>query len=516
MLEEINTMSDKLSKLGYIDNRSIDLIQIKDSTYSTKFTLGKKIKLVRIYIGIDNSLTELLNLKTKDTITLPYQETDYFLNQTLKKLEESGFALASLKLINLKTINSVLYGDLKLELNQQRKLNSVIIRYSDSNVSNRFPKGHLKQISRKYQDNAFNQNIVDEIYKDFEKFNFVNQVKYPEILFKKDSTKVYVYLEKRKSNTFDGFIGFSNNENNKVVLNGYLDVSLENILGSGEQFSVYWKSDGNDQKTFKAHLELPYLLQTPLGLKAEIQLFRQDSTFQNTKTAVDLSYFKNYNTRFYLGYQTTESSDIQNLNNASITDFNNSFVTARMEYTKLKATDLLFPIKTRFLITTGFGKRTVNTETEGPKIDQFMVKIDAMHNFQLNKKNSINLNSQNFYLHSNQYVTNELHRFGGFNSMRGFTENSLYAYFLTSILTEYRYLLSPELYIHSILDYSIYKDTFDTERQQNTKNLLGLGVGFGLLSKNGLFKLAVANGTSKNQEINFCNTIVHICYNVKF
>jgi hypothetical protein len=44
--------------------------------------------------------------------------------------------------------------------------------------------------------------MVNQIYQDFEKFQFTNQVKYPEILFTKDSTKAYVYLEKRKSNTF--------------------------------------------------------------------------------------------------------------------------------------------------------------------------------------------------------------------------------------------------------------------------------------------------------------------------
>jgi hypothetical protein len=341
-------MSGKLSQIGFIDNRSYDLTKTKDSTYSIIFNLGKKIKLINLYIS-NNYLKELLNLKKKDSIVLPYAETDLFLTQTLKKLEENGYALATLKLINLKKINNSLYGALKLDLKQQRKLNSIVIRYADNSLENKIPKGHLEQINKKYQNRTFNQNIVDEIYKDFGKFEFVNQIKYPEILFTQDTTKVYIYLEKRKSNTFDGFIGFANNENNKVILNGYLDVKLENILGSGEQFSVYWKSDGNDQKTFRGQIELPYLLKTPIGVKAKIQLFRQDSTFQNTRTDIDLSYYKNHNTRFYIGYQTTESSDIQNLNNPFISDFKNSFITSRFEYKKLIAGDLLFPIKTKIL-----------------------------------------------------------------------------------------------------------------------------------------------------------------------
>lgn len=509
-------MSEKLTKIGYINNRSADFMQIIDSSYLVRFSLGKKIKLTRIYIGANNSFKELFNSEKNDTITLPYQETDFFLNQTLKKLEENGFALASLRMVNLKTINDVLYGDLKLDLNQQRKLNSIVVRYADSDGANKFPKGHLKQINREYKNRNFNQNIVSEIYKDFGNFEFVNQVKYPEILFTEDSTKVYVYLEKRKSNVFDGFVGFSNNDNNKVVLNGYLDVKLENILGYGEQFSVFWKSDGNDQKTFNAHIELPYLLKTSLGLKAQIQLFRQDSTFQNTKTAIDLSYFKNYNTRFYLGYQATESSDIQNLNNASVADYNNYFLTSRFEYTKSEATNLLFPVKSKILISTALGKRKTNIQSEDSTNKQFVANIEAMHNFTLNKKNSIHLNSRNYFLKSNRYLTNEFYRFGGFSSMRGFTENSLYAYFLTSLMTEYRYLITSDLYVHSIVDYSIYKDSVTIEASNTTKTALGIGLGFGLQTKNGLFKLAAANGSSKDQKINLYNTIIHISYNIKF
>ncbi|MFV8346719.1 hypothetical protein [Flavobacterium sp. ZB4P13] len=516
--EEINRVSEKLSEIGYIDNTTHGFTKKKDSSYVANFILGKKVKSIHIYIGTNNLLNNPADPdKKKDTLVLPYIEIDSFLKQTVQKLEQNGFALAKLKLINLKRVDTEIYADLKLESNEKRTLNSITINYAENNRSNKFPSGHLAQINRKYKNSIFNQKIVSEIYNDFEKFGFISQVKYPEILFTKDTTKVYVYLEKKKSNTFDGFIGFSNNENKKITLNGYLDVKLENILGSGEQLSVYWKSDGNDQKTFNASIELPYLLKTPVGLKAQIQLFRQDSTFQNTKTAIDLSYFTNYNTRFYLGYQTTESSDIQNSTDTSISDFSNSFVTSTFNYIKPDLANFTFPIKSIFLITAGTGKREINNQSENTtKSNQFFLNIQATHNFNLNKKNIININSQNYYLQSSKYIINELFRFGGFNSIRGFAENSLQAYFTTSILTEYRHILSPNLYVHSILDYCIYKNKSGKEQTDNTKKLLGIGLGLGLQTKNGLLRLAIANGSTHNQQIEIYNTIIHICYNVKF
>ena len=50
-----------------------------------------------------------------------------------------------------------------------------------------------------------------------------------------------------------------------------------------------------------------------------------------------------------------------------------------------------------------------------------------MNNFYINEKNIINIKNQNYYLKSKNYLTNELYRFGGINSIRGFAENSLQA-----------------------------------------------------------------------------------------
>ena len=515
--DEINKLSTKLSQIGYIDTTTPILSTANDSSFVNQFTLGEKIKSVLVYIGKEKSLNDLISSKTNNNnkIELPYSEIDSFLKETLNKLEQNGYALAKLKLINIERNKNTLSADLKLETEEKRKLNSITIRYSEEGLD-KFPKGHLKQINKKYQNTIFNQKTVEQIHNDFEKFNFVNQVKYPEILFTKDTTKVYVYLEKTNSNTFDGFLGFSNNNNKKIRLNGYLDVTLDNILGSGEEFSIYWKSDGNDQKTFKGSFELPYLFKTPVGLKAQINIFRQDSTFQNTKTAIDLSYYINYNSHLYLGYHATESSDIQDSSNTLISDFNNSFITSTFEYTKPNTTNITFPIQTKFEASLGIGNREINNSLDDSKNKQLLISIQAAHEIYLNKRNSIQLKSQNHYLQSNRYITNELFRFGGFNSIRGFAENSLQAYFTSSLLTEYHYILSPNLYIHSILDYSIFKNKTEIGNTDITENLLGFGIGMGVQTKNGLLKLAIANGKNQKQKFETSNTIIHISYNVKF
>ena len=504
VIEENNLFFDKLTKKGYTECQSVENFKLNDSTFYFKYIIGKKINYARIYIGKKFQDNIVSNYKIKnDTLVLPYEEIDFFLNSTLKKLESNGFSMAKVKLVNIQTKGDYLTSDLSITKEIKRQVNEIVINGYD-----KFPEGHKKNLLRLYRNKVFNQKNLDLLYNDFEKFRFVKQSKYPEILFTKDSTKIYVYIEKAKPNTFDGYIGFTNDENKKLVFSGYLDLVLNNVLNFGEKFALNWKSDGQDQKTFNLGIELPYIFKSPLGLKAELNIFKQDSTFQNTKTAIDLGYYFNYNTRLYLGYQATESSDIQNSNSNTLSDYNNSYFTTTLEFIDFKNDDFLFPEKTSFILKTGFGKRDAKLVTD----NQFFGNLFLKHNFYLNEKNIVNIKSQNFYLQSDGYIVNELQRFGGINSIRGFNENSLQGNMFGSILSEYRYVITSNLYIHSILDYGYLQD----KTSDNDENLLGIGFGFGLLTKNGLFNFVYANGSTNDQAIKLSNSIVHISYKANF
>jgi hypothetical protein len=504
VFDEVQLVSVKLMKHGFIDTEILKNSKVNDSTFLFQIQLGNKTNFMHIYIGRNSTIKSLANFKSKsDTLIMKIGETELFLNQTLGKLETNGYSLSKLKLVNFRKIKNSLFAELVLETGNHRQLNDIVINGYD-----KFPEGHKKEMVRLHKNKTFNQENLKKIHSDFEKFRFVNQTKYPEILFTKDTTKVYVYLEKSNPNKFDGFIGFSNDEKSKLIFNGYLDLLLENIMNAGEEFSLYWKSDGGNQKTFNLGVEVPYIFKSPIGIKASLNIFKQDSIFQNTRTAIDFGYFFNYNSRLYLGYQSAESSDIQNINSTSISDYKNSFVTTNYDFIDYQNSNFLFPEKSKISTKIGFGSRNSNLNS----YRQFFATIDLNHSLFLNEKNCINIKSRNYYLQSNEYIINELYRFGGINSIRGFNENSLQANLFSSLLTEYRYVLAPSIYVHSIMDYGYYKDTVNSK----SGTLLGLGFGFGLLTKNGLFNIVYANGSTKDQAIKLSNSIVHISFKSNF
>jgi hypothetical protein len=508
ILEETITVSDKLAKIGYLESKIVRNLKVNDSTFLYQYELGAKTSFIHIYTGkIKNNLSLPFSESKNDTLIIPFLESERFLLTTLKSLEKNGYSMAKVKLVNVIKNQNHLEADLSIELDKKRFVNDIVINGYD-----KFPRGFKKNIFRMYRNKTFTQESLEKINNDFNQYRFIKQTKYPEILFLNDSTKVYVYLEKAKANTFDGFIGFSNDENGKVIFNGYLDLVLNNILNSGEKVALYWKSDGRDQKTFNLSIEMPYLFKSPIGLKAQINIFKQDSLFQNTRTNIDLGYFLNYNNRLYLGYQATESSDIQNTNSALLNDYSNNFITLNYEFFNFNSLSnksvFTFLDASALNVKIGTGKRTSKFESN----PQYFGSLNWNHNFYLNTKNVVNIKSQNYYLQSSTYIVNELYRFGGITSIRGFNENSLQGNVFTSLLTEYRYVLSPSIYAHSIIDYGYVQD-----RTSNVNsNLLGFGFGFGLLTKNGLFNLIYANGSTDEQQIKLSNSIVHISFKATF
>ncbi len=501
--EEAALMSNALTKAGYLENEMAAGMKINDTLFLYTFSVGKKTNAVRVYTGKLSADEKLLLGIDKDTLILHLPDVESFMKNNIALLERKGYSLSSMQLVNYSKRKNNLYADLKLKTEKKRTLDDIVLEGYP-----KFPEGIRRNIVRQYKGKTFNQETLERVNKDFNALRFVSQIRYPEILFKKDTTKVYVYLQKAKPNTFDGFIGFNNDESSNLVFTGYLDLMLNNVLNTGEKFNLFWKSDGNKQTTFNVSLELPYIFRSPIGVKGALRIFKQDSTFQNTVTDINIGYYFSYNSKLFLGRQATQSVDIQSANTSTLSDYSNSFWTSTYEYTNFNVDDFLFPEKTVLFIKGGFGKRN----SKSGDSNQYFGQINAMHNLYLNKRNVVNIKNQTFYLNSSNYIINELYRFGGINSIRGFNENSLQASLYSALMVEYRYVLSPGMYVHSITDYGYFQD-----QTSNLKdNLLGLGFGFGLLTKTGLFNIIYANGSTKDQSIKLSNSIVHVSFRTNF
>src|SRR5690606_36676920 len=138
---------------------------------------------------------------------------------------------------------------------KKRIINDIVIKGYE-----KFPSSYVKHYLKIKRNQIFDLPEIKSKTEHLNDLRFANQIKSPEVLFSKDSTTLYMYVEKAKSNSFDGFLGFGTNEDtNQLQFDGYLNLNPTNNLNYGDSFTLLYKSDEYDQKTFQTNLTLPYL-----------------------------------------------------------------------------------------------------------------------------------------------------------------------------------------------------------------------------------------------------------------
>jgi len=508
--DEVVLTHNRLQNIGFIESKVVETAKINDSVYQTIFSLKKKFYTIYIYYDKNLISEDLIKAVSTDInegyFVLPIKKIETALEYINSELTNKGLPFAKFSLQNIeKRDPNNLQANLLVDKNSERNIDNILIKGYEQ-----FPKSYIKHFLKIKRKQIFNLNTIKKKTERLNDLSFTNQAKSPEVLFTKDSTTLYLYLEKTKSNAFDGFLGFGTNETtNKLEFDGYLNLNLTNNLNYGEEFNLIYKSDENEQKTFDANLTLPYLFGLPLGTEFALNIFKKDSTFTTVNQEASIFYQINSKHKVIAGINSIQSNNLlDQLITTDIQDYNSIFYKTRYLFKQPNIYDLLFP--TDFLLDAsfGFGNRKSNLQTE-PQTEMKLMVSKIMN---LDDKNSFFIKTKGNVLLSDSYFSNELFRFGGINSIRGFEENSIIASYYGLINLEYRYRLNSGIYVHSITDAAYFENKIIDAKEK----LFGFGFGFGILTKAGLLKLNYANGKSENQKFRFSNSKIHLSLNAIF
>lgn len=507
---EVSSLKEQLQNIGFIENKVIWTKKENDSTYHSKIQLGKKYDTIYIYydknvISVDD-IQSLIKDANQSFFKVNINNVSKLLSKINLYLIENGYPFSSVKLNYLKknNNNNSLEAELIVESSNERTIDKVVVK-----GYKRFPKSYLKHYLKLKPKKTLSINTLNEKAKILNSLTFANLSREPEILFTKDSSTVYLYIQKRKSNAFDGFLGFGTNETSgKLEFDGYLDLTLTNNLNYGESINLIYKSDESEQKTFKANIKAPYVFNSPLGAKLDLEIFKKDSTFTTVSQSASLFYQINSEQTIYAGLSSIQSNNLTESNSSPLEDYNSTFYNLQYQLIKPQYNSLLFPNNFNLGVRIGFGNR----KNDENSLNQTFYEANTYKVFNLNQKNNIFFRIKSQGIQSDNYFTNELLRFGGINSIRGFEENSLLATQYGFINLEYRYNLSPSIYAHTITDAAYLNNSLGGFNE----NLYGFGFGLGVLTKAGLLKLNYATGKFENQKFRLSNSKIHISLNAIF
>ena len=312
------------------------------------------------------------------------------------------------------------------------------------------PKRFIKNIEKEFQGKKYDDQNLLRINNSLQNHPFVLLEKQPQTLFTKDSTQVFLFLKKKKTNTFDGIIGFGNDNSDKFTFNGSLNVNFKNMFNGFETVNVFWQRNPDKGQTFDLKTDIPYLFKSNVGTNINVNIYRQDSTFANVKFLPSL--YLHLSNRQKLGLRGTfETSVVMDSLYVQAKDFSKKGIGVWYDFTEPSEVEL-FLFKTRIraeadYISTNYSKEDVN-------VNQNNLYFLGERNFYISGNNYLNLKAETASISSKtELVTNELLRFGGWNSFRGFNENTLLADFYYYGSAEYRYLVGSQAFFDIFAQY---------------------------------------------------------------
>ena len=481
---------DSLSQSNYFYTKVID---VKETPNEIQIFYDKGENFNVADIQLEGSLADELKVsKTFSTTNL-----DSIRKKINQHFVTKGFAFNRVKTEYQGLKDNRPQVKLSVDLGQKRKIDGLVLKGYE-----KVPKRFKKNLEKEFVGKDYEVGQLAKLQQSLQNHPFVLLEQPPQTLFTKDSTQVFLQLQKKKSNTFDGIIGFGNNESDKFSFNGTLNVAFRNMFNGFEDVSLYWQRNPNKGQTFDLKTSIPYLFKSNVGLDVQMNIYRQDSTFANVKMHPGLFYQMTPKQRIGIRGNFEVSSVLDSLYTAA-KEFNRSGAGVWYEYQK--PTDVeLFVYDSKIRADLDFLSTRYDADQTKSSVVRYYILGEK--NFHLKGRHYLNIKAESAFLNSkNELAENELFRIGGWNSLRGFNENAILANFYAYGGAEYRYLVNQQAFF----------DVFAQFGQIQNKTLgadpkfYSFGFGFKFFLPIGLMSFQISNGSQVGNPFNFRDTKIH-------
>ena len=501
---EIEDSLISLKKTGNINAIVKSFLMIDSLNFNVEIEKNQKIKYLQIIneAKFDELVKSILSSYKSEAGLIKIDETDIIAREISKKLSKKGFPFAKVSFKNHElSQSSIIRSNLNIDYGSRRYLDKIIVKgYED------FPANFTNNIFKINKNRFFDIDKATKQSKLIDNTNFARNIREPEILFTNDSTSLYLYLEKIRRNSFDGFISFDSDENSgKINIQGYAKISIINTFNSGEKINFDFKSQKNQYRSLNSNFIFPYFLGSPFNLKYSLNLIQKDSSFTSNENSIDIE-LNLKNVKVGLGFQKNKSNSIAQTQ--FVEDFNSKLFNISSEYFIADSNDKLISEKFKLLVKIGSGKKIqLNNET---RLTRYKLELGKKFDFSERFKLQSLITKEK--INSENLVNNELIRFGGSESIRGFDNNSIFADGYTLLATNLNFYLNETLYVYSIFDIANYTNSILDLDQ----DIYSGGIGFSTVTENGVISINYSKGNNWGNSFNLKNAKINVIFTTFF
>ena len=501
---EIEDSLISLKKTGNINAIVKSFLMIDSLNFNVEIEKNQKIKYLQVIneAKLDELVKNILSSYKSEEGLIKIDETDIIVREILKKLSKEGFPFTRVSFSNHDlSQSSFIRSNLNIDYGSRRYLDKIIVKgYED------FPDNFTKNIFKINKNRFFDIDKATKQSKLIDNTNFARNIKEPEILFTNDSTSLYLYLEKIRRNSFDGLISFDSEENSgKINIQGYAKISLNNTFNTGEKINFDFKSQKNQDRSLNSNFIFPYFLGSPFNLKYSLNLIQKDSSYTSNENSIDLELNLN-KVKVGIGFQKNESYSDSQIE--FVENFNSKLYNVSSEYFIPDPDDKLISEKFKLLVKYGSGKKIqLNNESH---LNKF--KLELFKKFNFSSRFKLQSSFAREKINSKNLVNNELIRFGGSESIRGFDDNSIFADGYTLLATNLNFYLNDTIYIYGIFDLANYTNSILDLDQ----NIYSGGIGFSTLTENGVISINYSKGNNWGNSFNLKNAKINVIFTTFF
>ena len=436
-------------------------------------------------------------------------EVERVLSEVLSFLENNGFPYASVRLIWDGVYASENQAELIINRGPEVILTKIHIK-GEAEVSEKF----LTNLIAIKEGDYFSQEGLERISARIKQTLFLDEIKPHELLFTPEGFELFLYLKTAPVSLVNGVVGLQpNSVTGKSVFTGDVRLRLQNVLKRGELFDVNWRSLQPQTQDLKIKLNYPFLLNTPFGIDGAFDLYKRDTTFLTTVGRIGVQYFLSggsYIKVFYEGENSNllsgaQSSSLGNLSSVSSNRYGLGFFRRQLDY--LPNPSKGFLIEVNGLI----GARTsrVPASDSVTSSTTFAARLDLEWFVPLAKRHVLRITNSTRAYYAPEVFTNELNRFGGLTTQRGFDEEELFASTRSTFTVEYRFLVDKNSHAFLFYDQSFYENS---AQQYYFDSPFGTGAGFSFGTNIGVFSISYGIGKQFDNPMLLREGKVHFGY----
>ena len=515
VLREIHAYVLKLHELSFLEAAMDSIVYTKK--YVESFVhVGTRHNWSKLHSGnVPDEYLYKSGYKQKfySKTRFSYKELASLENRIIKYSENSGFPFARIELDSIQLSDSYF----KATLNYQ---SGPLIRFDTIALvgSARVKRKYIESYLGITPGALYNQQKVQNLERQLRQLQYVKVVKPPEVFFLTGKAQPVLFVNIRKCNQLDGFIGFQPNSSSskKLLITGEFNMNLKNLLQSGKELSMQWKRFDVQSQLLKTSYVHPRLFHSNIDIKLNFNLLKQDTSFLtlDRNAAIYFGLNSTSKIKFFTGLKSNTSLGSTQTNNNQGENYDFRFFNYGIGYTLATLDDVFYPMKGWSIdvdISTG-NKKILNyvpvvTDVVIPtSAMQWAVEGNVQTFIQIGRKATLLNQFQGGTVQSQNLVLSDLYRVGGLKTLKGFNENNFYTSDYAIYTVEYRYFTDESSYVMLFANQAYIHNKLNNNF---TDWPIGFGTGISFSTKAGIFQFIYALGSSKDQPLNLNLSKIH-------